>query len=199
MKRILSLTFCFIGWFAVIMQYYLMLQNSEVSFGETTTRFFSYFTILTNLIVAIYFTFQLFKNPGKTEKSGTLTAITIYILVVGLVYQVLLRSTWNPTGIQKIVDELLHTIIPILVLIFWYFYENKNELNYKQIPKWTVYPLIYLIYILIRGSFSSFYPYPFANVIEIGYSKVLINSFFIFIFFVLLSILFIRVGKALNK
>jgi len=198
-QRILSLLFAIIGWFAIITQYYLMVKNSQIPFAETTIRFFSYFTILTNLIVAVYFTSQVSGNFSKTKKSGILTAITIYILIVGIIYQIILRSTWNPTGLQRIVDELLHTIIPLLVLFYWYKYENKSDLSYRQIPPWTIYPLIYLFYILIRGHFSEFYPYPFVNVIDLGYSDVLLNSFWILVFFIGLSMLFIRVGRALNK
>lgn len=199
MKRFLALIFCLIGWFALSAQYYLMIQTSVAPFLEINIRFFSYFTILTNLIVAVYFTSQVFKKDQKSENSGTLTAITIYIVIVGLIYQAVLRSTWNPTGLQRVVDELLHTLIPVFVLIYWFLYENKNGLNYKQIPKWAVYPLIYLFYILIRGNFSGFYPYPFVDVLSIGYSKVMMNSFWILVFFVGLSMLFIRIGKVLNK
>jgi hypothetical protein len=198
-QRILSLLFALVGWFAIITQYYLMVKNSQIPFAETTIRFFSYFTILTNLIVAVYFTFQTFSSFSKIKKSGILTAITIYILIVGLIYQIILRSTWNPTGLQRIVDELLHTIIPLLVLFYWYKYENKSNLNYGQIPSWTIYPLLYLFYILIRGHFSDFYPYPFVNVTDLGYSTVLINSFWILVFFIGLSMLFVRIGKVLNK
>ncbi|WBV60508.1 Pr6Pr family membrane protein [Chryseobacterium camelliae] len=197
-QRILSLLFALIGWFAIITQYDLMLKNTQVSFEKTIIRFFSFFTILTNIIVAVYFTLQTV-NSSKIKKPGILTAITVYILIVGLIYQIILRSTWNPTGLQKIVDELLHTVIPVLVLIYWYLYENKSGLNYKQIPQWAVYPLLYLFYILTRGHFSGFYPYPFVNVADLGYTKVLINSFWILVFFMAISILFVRVGKALIK
>ncbi|WP_415326598.1 Pr6Pr family membrane protein [Chryseobacterium sp. MMS23-Vi53] len=199
MKRILALIFSIIGWFAIIAQFYIMMENRVLPASESVIRFFSYFTILTNIIVASYFTFQIFRNQSKTEKSGILTAITIYITVVGLIYQVLLRFTWNPTGLQKIIDELLHTIIPILVIIYWYLFENKSNLNYKMIPKWAIYPLVYLFYILIRGSFSDFYPYPFVDVTAFGLTKVLINAFWILVFFVGLSMLFIRVGRVLHK
>lgn len=199
MKRFFSLVFVVLGWFAVIMQYILMYNNSELTLVEMTMRFFSYFTILTNIIVATYFTLKLFGNSQKTENSGIITAITIYILVVGLIYQGILRSTWSPVGIQKIVDELLHTIIPFLALLFWIFIANKKDLSYKLIPRWIIYPLLYLAFILIRGKFAGFYPYPFIDVITLGYSKVLTNSFFILIFFIVLSVIFIRIGKALNK
>ncbi len=199
MKRTLAFVFALLGWFALIAQYCLMLKNSVLNFNEMTIQFFSYFTILTNLMVSIYFTNQAFKKSDSEIKSGLLTAITIYIVIVGMVYQVALRSTWNPTGLQRVVDELLHSIIPILVIIYWYLYENKKNLQYKQMVLWAIYPLFYLFYILIRGSFSKFYPYPFVNVTELGLNKVFINAFFILIFFLALSFLFIRIGKASKK
>ncbi len=197
-QRILSLIFALVGWFSIIAQYYLMVKNTQISFTEANIRFFSYFTILTNIIVTVYFTLQAFNRIPKIKKSGILTAITIYILIVGLVYQIILRSTWDPEGLQRLVDELLHTIMPIFVLIYWYLFENKT-LNYRQILPWTIYPLLYLFYILIRGYFSGFYPYPFINAINLGYFQVFINSFWILLLFAVLSMFFIRIGKSLNK
>jgi len=199
MKRFFSLIFVILGWFAIIMQYILMCNNSELTLPEMTIRFFSYFTILTNIIVAYYFTLQLFRNSEKIENSGIITAITVYILVVGLIYQLILRSAWNPLGMQKIVDELLHSIIPFLALLYWIFIANKKDLSYKLIPKWTIYPLLYLVFILTRGSFAGFYPYPFVDVTKFGYSQVFINSLYILIFFIVLSVVFIIVGKALSR
>lgn len=200
MKRFISFIFCLIGWFAVVMQYDLMIKNSTESFWETSLRFFSFFTILTNLIVAIYFTYQaLQKNSYKNEHSGVLTAVTLYIVIVGLVYQIILRSTWDPIGLSKLVNELLHSLIPVLTFLYWYVYENKKELQYRLIVQWALYPVGYLFFILIRGHISNFYPYPFVNVTELGLSKVLLNSCWISLLFIGLSLLFIRIGKLLNQ
>lgn len=206
MKKNLSLFFAIIAWFAVLTQYYLMIENRGASISETTIRFFSFFTILTNSLVAIYFTLIIFKIKNGflaiIDKPGTLTAITVYITSVGLVYQIILRHIWQPTGLQMIVDELLHTLIPIMVIIYWYLYENKSLATYKQIPKWLIYPLyplIYLTYILIRGKFSNFYPYPFVDVGNRGLSKVLINGVVLVALFVGLSAIFIRVGRAIKN
>ncbi len=46
----------FLGWFAVLVQFVLMIQNRQAGVGETIVRFFSFFTILTNSLVAAYFT-----------------------------------------------------------------------------------------------------------------------------------------------
>ncbi len=199
MKGKIIVVFTAISWFAIITQYILMLQNRVASVGETTIRFFSFFTILTNLLIAFYFASLLFKNSSLRlffNRSGVLTALTTYITIVCLVYQLVLRQMWTPTGMQRIVDELLHSVIPVLVVFFWYYYENKQALKYSMIPKWLCYPGIYLIYILMRGQFSGFYPYPFMNVLNLGMEKVLINSALLMLVFIFFCFLFIVVGRA---
>lgn len=175
-----------------------MVENKTASIPETIIRFFSFFTILTNTLVAIYFTTQAFKI-NNLNKAGTLTAITGYITVVGTIYQVLLRHIWQPTGLQMIVDELLHTINPLLVILFWFFYEEKRAVKYGQIKSWLVYPVVYLIYILTRGSISGFYPYPFVNVLEIGLIRALLNGCLLLLFFMAISSVFIVLGQQIVK
>lgn len=202
MKNYFAAVIAILAWVAVFTQYYLMINNRTTSIGEATVRFFSYFTILTNTLVAVYFSWNITKQnktSSMPNNSGTLTAVTVYITVVGLIYQVILRHTWSPTGLQKITDELLHSVVPILVIVFWYFYENKTTLRLRQIPRWLIYPLIYLIYILIRGSFSHFYPYPFVNVDSIGLNKVLVNSTMITVLFIALSAAFVAIGTRLKQ
>ncbi|MBN8850876.1 MAG: hypothetical protein BGO55_29750 [Sphingobacteriales bacterium 50-39] len=196
-KRTLSLMFALLGWFAIIAQLILMFQNTEVSFLETAIRFLSFFTILTNILVALFFTVQV---PGtKKFNAGTLTAVAVYITIVGLVYQVLLRHLWAPTGMQKIVDELLHAVMPVLTIFYWFWYEEKRNVLYRQIIWWLVYPLVYLGYILIRGHFSGFYPYPFIDVATLGLAKVLFNAFFLFVLFGFISFVFVLAGKQFKK
>lgn len=200
MKKNLSLIFACIVWFAVIMQFYLMMENRVSDTTETIIRFFSFFTILTNTLVAVYFSFQALEsgNNPKINQAGNLTAITVYILVVGLVYQLILRQIWEPTGMQKLVDESLHSINPILVLIYWFVYEKKERLSWSMIPKLLIYPLVYLVYVLIRGAYSGFYPYPFVNVTELGYPQVSLNAFFVLLLFLGLSVVFVAIGRKLG-
>ncbi|AZA54294.1 Pr6Pr family membrane protein [Chryseobacterium sp. G0201] len=200
MKKNIALIFALIGWFSLIAQYYLHIENRTSSILEANFRFFTYFTILVNLVVTIYFTSTVFKKQEVEEKSlGYLTAITVYITIVGATYQIILRGTWQPTGLQRIVDELLHSVMPVLTIIFWYLFENKTNVKYSQILKWAIFPIVYLIIMLIRGNFSGFYPYPFVDVTALGLKKVLINSLFVTILFFIISFLYIRIGKALKK
>lgn len=198
--KIFSLLIAILAWFSVITQFVLMMDHRVAPVGETIIRFFSYFTILTNILVALYFTFSYYKvRVGLLkiiDRSGTLTAVTIYILIVGLVYQVLLRHVWEPTGMQMIVDELLHTIIPGIVLVYWIMFGTNTMVAYKDIRQWMVYPLGYLFFILVRGYMSGFYPYPFVDVGTQGIEKVVVNSVSLMLCFIGLSAFFIFVRRS---
>ncbi len=165
------------GWLAVIGQSILIIINRQAEVLETIIRFFSYFTILTNILVALYFTSQIFylKTFKFLKNDSALTAITAFILIVGLVYQVVLRWIWQPTGFQMIIDELLHSVNPVYVLVYWFLYVNASNLKPRNLFAWLLYPFIYFIFIMIRGHFSGFYPYPFIEVASIGYLKVFNN------------------------
>jgi len=187
------------GWFALIAQLYLIIHNRTGSVPETIIRYFSYFTILTNILAALFYTVSWLGRSTKFYKyiwwPPLLTAITVYMSVVGLVYQVLLRPLWSPTGLQLIVDEILHSVQPVLTVIFWWMFADTSHLSLKGAIRWLSYPLAYLIFILIRGSLSGFYPYPFIDVITIGYPTMLVNSVALMAGFLFLSGFFIWIGK----
>jgi hypothetical protein len=131
--RIIALIGAVIGWFAVIAQLYLIITNRVVSVPGTLFRFFSYFTIDTNILVALCFTFISLQNKsslGKLfSKPTTITALTVYIIVVGIVYNTILRLTWNPQGLQMVVDEILHSVIPVLFILFWLIFVPTEGLK----------------------------------------------------------------------
>ena len=200
MKKNGSIVIALLGWFAIISQYLIAISKPEANFWESTETYFSYFTVLTNTLVAIYLTVQSIDSWRKKpelfwNQPGVLTALTVYISIVGLVYQVALRHLYHPTGLSKVGDELFHSIIPILMILYWFFYEKKKDVAIKNLPKWLMYPLIYLIYTLIHGAFTGFYPYPFVNVTEIGMQNVLLNSLYLLVLFSIFAFLFTRVGK----
>ncbi|WP_219222645.1 Pr6Pr family membrane protein [Pedobacter antarcticus] len=187
------------GWFALITQLYLIIVNNQIPVTESVARYFSYFTILTNIMVALCFTLLSLNFNKKEErfypKSNILAAVTVYISVVGIVYNLILRFTWQPKGLQLVVDELLHTFIPILFVVYWVIFAPKSAWKWSGAFRWLIYPFVYLIFILVRGAFSGFYPYPFIDVDKIGYNNVLLNSFYLLIVFLVLSLTLILIGK----
>ncbi len=201
-KKLLNHIGFWTSWFAVITQFVLMLLNKQTSYLETIIRFFSFFTILTNTIVALFFSAKLFtskKNPlNFLNKNGASTAITVFILLVGIVYQVVLRSIWEPKGLQKVVDELLHSFIPLFVFVYWFLFSKRDDLNFKTFLKWLSYPILYFLFIISRGLASGFYPYPFVNVEELGWAKIGINFVLITIMILILFVILVFIGQRKN-
>ena len=188
-----------LGWSAVILQLFLIIINRAATIPETVIRFFSFYTILTNILVASYFTF-LWLKPNSFAglfflRENVAAAITLYITVVGITYNILLRQLWNPQGLQWIIDELLHSVIPVFFIIYWLLFIPKGKLEWSSILAWLIYPLVYFVCILFRGARSGFYPYPFLDALKLGYGKVALNSGILCIAFLFLGALLVAYDK----
>lgn len=193
----ISVLLSILCWFTVILQLVLIIINRQASIVETLIRYFTFFTILSNILVAFVFTAEyLQSNLLKFfAKSNTQVAIAVYIFVVGFVYNTILRFIWQPKGWDKVADELLHLVIPVVYILFWYFKFSKQTINYKSIFGWLLFPMIYIIVVMIRGYFSNYYPYPFLNVSDLGIEKVLYNAIYMTLFFVIVSYFFYQINN----
>ena len=112
-----------------------------------------------------------------------------------------MRFLWNPQGLQWLVDELLHLIIPGLFLLHWLIFEAKDKLEWKNAFAWMIYPSIYGTFVLTRGYFSDsgFYPYPFIDIGKLGVNQGIINTIAFVIIFFVASLLFIGIGKRMSR
>ena len=135
-----------LGWTALLLQFYLIILNRRLDVFQTIIQYFSFFTILTNLLVASCLTVLVINKPGnwrdRFSQPKTLTAIAVYITVVGLVYNFVLRSLWDPNGAQQVADELLHLVNPILFVVYWLAFVPKADLKWKDTWNWHWYPRI---------------------------------------------------------
>lgn len=201
-RPVLLLLIAVSGWVAITGQFVLILQHRTAGIPETIIRFFSFFTILTNILVALAATVLLLDRPGRPGRffssPRVQTALAIYILVVGLVYNTLLRSIWMPEGLQRGVDELLHLVIPVLFFLYWILYTQRRVLLWKDLPVWLLYPAFYCLYILIRGYFSGFYPYPFIDATRLSALEVARNCSILVGVFLVISLVLIAWGKLSN-
>lgn len=182
------------GWIALLLQYWSLLEYRSTTAFAATVRYFSYFTILSNLLVAICCSGLWLLRDGRARrfiaKPETLSAVAVYILVVGGIYNLVLRKNGLPqdTG-GEIANELLHCVIPLLYLLFWVKFVPTFKMKAALLRLWLIYPLVYLFYTLIHGAVSGFYPYPFVNAGKIGYGRVLLNCLGVTVFFIVLSLL----------
>jgi len=128
-----------------------------------------------------------------------LTSIVLYMTIVGLTYNILLRNVWHPEGLFKLADELLHVVNPLLFIIYWVAFVPKEGLKYRNVWPWLWYPFVYFIYVLIRGAISGNYPYPFLDVAKLGYPQVLLTAVILLPIFWAVGALFVFIARQMNK
>jgi len=195
-----------IGWFALGLQLYLIIKTN-VDAGKTVLygiiNFFSFFTILSNILVALSFTLSLLWPSSLSgrffSRTTVRSAICLYILVVGIVYSLVLRQIWDPQGWQLVADRLLHDAIPLIYVVFWLLFVTKGVLQWKNTIPWLIFPLIYLVYSLLRGAVTGWYAYPFINVAELGFSKVLLNIMIMLAAFLGVGLFLTMVNRSMKK
>jgi hypothetical protein len=198
--RIYAAVGALVGWFALALQLYLMLVRASgpERLGAVIT-YFSFFTILTNILTASVFTAVVLQLQGRWGQllrgPSVQAASAVYIAIVGMVYQLLLRQLWNPQGAQWVADVLLHSIVPVGYVLYWLLFAPRAELSWKDAFTWLAYPAVYLVYTLARGAASGLYPYPFVDVKVLGYGGVLAHSAGFLLVFLGMGMLVVAVGR----
>lgn len=167
-----------VAWFGLALQL-AVTWHLGVARGKNlfvlTGQYFSYFTILTNLGVALALTLR--GHPSRLgrfySRPSVQTGLAVAIALVAVGYNLLLRQLWHPRGLVRVADETLHVVTPALYLVFWWLFVPKGVLRWSEVPQWLLYPLLYVLYALLLGALSGFYPYYFLDAQELGYLNVL--------------------------
>ena len=141
--------------------------------GATLWILARFFTIITNLAVAITMTWVAI---GRRVSPFVLGGITIAILLVGVVYMTLLRGLLELSGGALLADTLLHKVSPIAMTLWWLFFAPRARLKARDPIWWAAYPLAYFIYALVRGHYDGRYPYPFMDLGKLGPVQTAINA-----------------------
>lgn len=193
-------------WLTLGLQFYLTTTKAienGLNFWIGSTRYFGYFTVLTNILVALVLTVPLLSGSSRwgrfLARSSVRTATAAYIAIVGLGYSLLLRHLWNPEGWQLVADRMLHDFTPIAYVLFWVLFVPKTKLRWRDLPFWLIYPLVYLAIALLRGAIFGWYPYPFLEANKLGYSQVFLNAGMLLIGFCLVSLLLIGIGRLMHR
>jgi hypothetical protein len=198
--RACRVLFAGVAWEALVLQYWLMVRGQPP--GEVaglTVRFFSYFTILTNLLAALAFTLPALAPDSWWSRPTVRGGITVFIAVVMVVYHLLLRATWDPQGLQKVVDYTLHYAVPLLMIADWLLFVRKGGLQWRDAFVWLAFPALYGAWTLLHGALSGFYPYPFMDVGELGYPAVLVNMAGLVLGFLVPGLILVGVDRLLGR
>jgi hypothetical protein len=192
-----------IAWAALGLQFLVLQRNARadgVGFVTGTLNYISYFTILSNLMVALATSLPVVAPVSRAgrffARPSVTSAIAVYIVIVGLVYSVVLRRLWDPTGLQKVLDHALHDVTPMLYVMHWWRTVPAGSLRWRDLPRWLLIPAVYAVWTMVRGAFTTRYPYPFLDVGQLGYPLALLNAAGVLAGFLVISAIVVIVNRS---
>ena len=163
----------------------------HVGLGFPAINFFSYFTNLSNLFAASAFVAGGLRGFGGRKSAAGFDQVRfvslVNMVIVGIVFSLLLRNV-DLGSLLPWINVLLHYVMPCVVVIDWFVDPPATRLENSVLVRIAVIPALYLAYVLIRGSSTGWYPYPFMNPgVVAGYGAVAMYSVGIAVTFVVVG------------
>jgi len=182
-----------LGAAAIIRQLTLSVDNALAAdtpwaahLPTIIANFFSYFTILSNILAVVALVtgaiWMLRSRPGLRQAqrpadaepawlATLLACASTYMIVTGIVYNLLLRNI-PLAGISDVwTNETLHVVIPLVMLADVLFAPRRRALPWGAMFIAVAFPIAWAVYTLIRANFIIgpahgnpwWYPYPFLD------------------------------------
>ena len=159
-------------------------------------NYFSYFTILSNLIGATLLLVGVarWRSPRSPRIDLLRGGAVVYLTVTLIVFAILLADTDVDLAIPW-VNSVLHEIIPIVVIIDWLIDPPTTRLTNRQGLLWLTFPAGWIVYVMIRGALVDRYPYPFLDPANGGYGTVATYIVMILVLMVAMCTAVVAVGN----
>ncbi|MFK3677225.1 Pr6Pr family membrane protein [Microbacterium sp. NPDC090218] len=171
-----------------------LIRTLEIAAAATTewgahlptviANFFSFFTIESNVLAVVALAcggFWALAHRGTTAEPRWLAILLMcastYMIVTGVVYNLLLRGIELPQGSTVgWSNEVLHVVVPIIMLADVLFAPRRRALGWGTVGIAAIFPIVWVIYTLIRANLviapgsgkPSWYPYPFLDPAQPG-------------------------------
>lgn len=193
MVRALAGASALAAWGSLALQ--LSLIVPEMGWAAGLWRFFGYFTILTNLGVAVVATAMVLgvrRGPAGPKARLVMAA---GIAFVGIAYWALLARNWSPQGWQLAADIGLHTLVPLLFVAIWWG-ARDGSLGKRDALAAMAWPVGYAVYALARGAGDGWYAYWFLDPAAQGWGGTAASIALLAAVFAALAWLLVRLDRA---
>ncbi|UWD78234.1 Pr6Pr family membrane protein [Curtobacterium flaccumfaciens] len=178
---------------AVVAQWLESSQTPTYSFWN----FFGYFTIQSNLIVAVALAVTLVAAVRRKRADLAVSvlrgAATVYIATTGIVYNTLLTGA-NVSASVPWSNDIVHKIIPVYAVLDWLLFSDRARLLLRHVWWFLLYPAGWTTVVLVRGATDGWVPYPFLDPAQ-GYGVVAIYVVGIAVSITLLGILVVGMSR----
>ncbi|HEX2902481.1 MAG TPA: Pr6Pr family membrane protein [Jatrophihabitans sp.] len=155
-------------------------------------RVVSFFTIQSNILAGVV-SATLARTPDRDGPGWRVLRLAALfgITVTGVVYATVLAPIHEPHGAAEVLTNLIvHYIVPIMMVLGWLLFGPRPRITGQTVLRSLLFPVLWLVYTLIRGAIWKWYPYPFLDVPSHGYQRVLLNSVAVTAVFAVLASLF---------
>ena len=160
----------------------------------------SYFTIWSNIVVAVSVTLLLTRPLPDTWGRRVLRLDGLLMITVTMiVYQLVLAPSVDLAGWSLVTDPILHLVTPILTLLVWLVFGPRGWLTARLVPAALIVPVIWVVWMLLRGAVVDAYPYDFVNVVDLGNAVVARNVFFVLVLGLVISAILFGVETLLGR
>lgn len=178
---------------AVVAQWLESSQTPTYSFWN----FFGYFTIQSNLIIAVALAVTLVAAARRKRADLAVSvfrgAATVYIATTGIVYNTLLTGA-NVSASVPWSNDIVHKIIPVYAVLDWLLFSDRARLLLRHVWWFLLYPAVWTTVVLVRGATDGWVPYPFLDPAQ-GYGVVAIYVVGIAVSITLLGILVVGMSR----
>jgi hypothetical protein len=191
--------------FGVLVLQIFLTVSSRLAQGDSLVGalvfYFTFFTILTNLMVAAVYLSELvtwrWLEWWRRPWARAMTVATIVLVM--LVYHFILSGLADFAGWFLVADRFLHYVDPTMYALWWLLLQPHGKLRWGDLPKMLIYPLVYVVWAMARGAVLNEYPYPFLAADKLGYPQVLLNCLGVLAAVVVLCALVIGIDRALGR
>ncbi len=178
--------------FAMVWQISDRLAHNVFRPGE----YFAYFTIDSSMVAAVALAVAgIWAFQGKAETAvlnRVRLSVATYAIVVGVVYNALLRGLPGSPEDGNYVwpqapNEILHVWALVFIFLDFALTTVANPPKFKQIWWVLLFPLAWVLFTIIRGMSSGWWPYWFLNPTDKGGVSQMVEYIFGIMAFMLVS------------
>ncbi|MUN64794.1 hypothetical protein GMA12_16885 [Kocuria sediminis] len=154
-----------------------LTSRSSCAFVTRTclgTNLFSYFTVHSTILLVVTLLLALFHHVFRGGEPVWLTALrslaTTYMLVSGIVFTAMLLNAelFGYLFLVPLSSKVLHFVLPVYAVLDFVMGPGRHRLRLSTVWATMVYPLLWALYTLIRGSMVGWYPYFFLDPSQVG-------------------------------
>lgn len=191
--------------FAIIWQITDRIANNVFRPEE----YFTYFTIDSSMVAAVAMTVAgVWALQGKADTpllNKVRLSVASYAVVVGVVYNLLLRGL--PPSVEdagyewpQTPNEILHVWALLLIFLDFTLTTVANPPKFKQVFWVLLFPLAWVVFTILRGMATGWWPYWFLNPTDKGGVTGMVTYIFgICVFLIVSALATLAVTRGLNK